>query len=142
MMSLRLLLLLHPWRCIGESSIALISFGRGWRSKPPQRLPLDTTLERATCPCLGGPFHELDTPKCEGKSHTPHNACTTGTRSCDIGHTHKVVPNEPVSGDEELDVLSNPLLASPPGKEVKKKEVQSSNSEVDLFAPPPTAPVP
>ena len=33
------------------------------------------------------------------------------------------LPNEPVSGDEELDVLSNPLLASPPGKEVKKKEV-------------------
>ena len=52
------------------------------------------------------------------------------------------LPNEPVSGDEELDVLSNPLLASPPGKEVKKKEVQSSDSEVDLFAPPPTAPVP
>ena len=52
------------------------------------------------------------------------------------------LPNEPVSGDEELDILSNPLLASPPGKEVKKKEVQSSDSEVDLFAPPPTAPVP
>ena len=52
------------------------------------------------------------------------------------------LPNEPVSGDEELDVLSNPLLASPPGKEVKKKEVQSSDSEVDLFAPPPAAPVP
>ena len=47
--------------------------------------------------------------------------------------------NEPVSGDEELGVLSNPLLASPPGKEVKKKEIQSSDSEVDLFAPPPTA---
>ena len=29
--------------------------------------------------------------------------------------------NEPVSGDEELGVLSNPLLAFPPGKEVKKK---------------------
>ena len=27
-------------------------------------------------------------------------------------------------------------------KELKKKEVQSSNSELDLFAPPPTAPVP
>ena len=52
------------------------------------------------------------------------------------------LPNEPVSSDEELDVLSNPLLASPPGKAVKKKEVQSSDSEVDLFAPPPTAPVP
>ena len=52
--------------------------------------------------------------------------------------------NQPVSGDEELDVLSNPhpLLASPPGKEVKKKEVQSSHSEVDPFAPPPTAHVP
>ena len=48
------------------------------------------------------------------------------------------LPNEPVSGDEELDVLSTPLFASPPGKEVKKKEVQSSYSEVDLFAPPPT----
>ena len=52
------------------------------------------------------------------------------------------LPNEPVSGDEELAVLSNPLLASPPCKEVKKKEVQSSDSEVNLFAPPPTAPVP
>ena len=52
------------------------------------------------------------------------------------------LPNEPVSGDEELDVYSNPLSACPPGKEVKKKEVQSSDSEVDLFAPPPTAPVP
>ena len=31
------------------------------------------------------------------------------------------LPNKPVSSDEELDVLSNPLLASPPGKEVKKK---------------------
>ena len=50
--------------------------------------------------------------------------------------------NEPVSGDEELDVLSNPLLASPPGKEVKKKEVQSSDSEADLFAPSPTSFVP
>ena len=47
------------------------------------------------------------------------------------------LPDELVSGDEELDVLPNPLLASPPGKEVKKEEVQSSDSEVDLFAPPP-----
>ena len=47
--------------------------------------------------------------------------------------------NEPVSGYEELDVLSIPLLASPLGKEVKKKEVQSSDSQVDLFAPPPGA---
>ena len=39
-------------------------------------------------------------------------------------------------------VLSNPLLASSPSKEVTKKEVQSSDSEVELFAPPPTAPVP
>ena len=52
------------------------------------------------------------------------------------------VPNEPVSRDRKLDVLSNPLSASPPGKEVTKKEVHSSDSEVDLFAPPPTAPVP
>ena len=49
---------------------------------------------------------------------------------------------EHVSSDEELDLLSNPLLASPPGEEVKKKDVQSFVSEVDLFAPPPTAPVP
>ena len=52
------------------------------------------------------------------------------------------LPNEPVSGDKELDVLSNPVLASPPSKEVKKKEVQSSDSGVELFAPRPTAPVP
>ena len=31
------------------------------------------------------------------------------------------LPKEHVSSDEELDLLSNPLLASPPGKEVKKK---------------------
>ena len=52
------------------------------------------------------------------------------------------LPKEHVSSDEEFDLLSEPLLASPPGKEVKKKEVQSSDSEVDLFAPPPTAPMP
>ena len=52
------------------------------------------------------------------------------------------LPKEHVSSDEELDILCNPLLASPPGEEVKKKEMQSSDSEVDLFAPPPTAPVP
>ena len=46
------------------------------------------------------------------------------------------LPNEPMSGDKELDVVSTP------GKEVKEKEVQSSGSEGDLFAPPPTAPVP
>ena len=50
--------------------------------------------------------------------------------------------NKPVSSDKELDVLSNPLMASPPDKEVKKKEVQPCDSEVDLFAPSPTAPAP
>ena len=44
--------------------------------------------------------------------------------------------------DEVLDLFSNPLLASPLGEEVKKKEVQSSYSELDLFAPPPVAPLP
>ena len=44
-----------------------------------------------------------------------------------------------VPSDEELDLLSNPLLASPPGKQVRKKEVKAFESEVDLFAPPPTA---
>ena len=52
------------------------------------------------------------------------------------------LPKEHVSIDEEVDLLSNPLLASPPGRQVKRKEVHSSDSEVDLFAPPPTAPVP
>ena len=33
------------------------------------------------------------------------------------------LPKQPVSSDEELDLLSNPLLASPPGREVRKKEV-------------------
>ena len=51
-------------------------------------------------------------------------------------------PKEHVSSDEELELFSNLLLASPLGKEVKKKELQSFDSEVDLFAPPPTAPVP
>ena len=41
--------------------------------------------------------------------------------------SNATLPNEPVSGEEELDVLSNPLLASPLGKEVQKKEVQSSD---------------
>ena len=52
------------------------------------------------------------------------------------------LPNELLSSHKELDVLSNPLLASPPGTEVKIKEVQSSDSGVDLFAPPPTPLVP
>ena len=52
------------------------------------------------------------------------------------------LPKEHVSNDEELDLLSNPLLASPLGKEVKKKEVRSFDLEVGLFAPPPTAPMP
>ena len=52
------------------------------------------------------------------------------------------LPKEHVSSDEGLDLLSNPLMASPPGKEVKNKELQSSDSEVDLFTPPPTALVP
>ena len=47
-----------------------------------------------------------------------------------------------MSSDKELDLVSNPPLACPPGEEVKKKELQSSYLEVDLFAPPPTAPVP
>ena len=33
------------------------------------------------------------------------------------------LPKEHVSSDEELHLLSNPLLASPPDREVKKKEV-------------------
>ena len=49
---------------------------------------------------------------------------------------------QPVSGVKELDLLSNPLLASPLGKDVRKKEVQLSDLEVDLFAPPPTAHLP
>ena len=52
------------------------------------------------------------------------------------------LPKEPLSSDEELDLLPNQLLASALGKEVRKKEVPSSVSEVDLFAPPPTAHVP
>ena len=52
------------------------------------------------------------------------------------------LPNEPVSGADELHVFSNPLLTSPPGKEVKKKKVQSSDLQVDFFAPPPMAPGP
>ena len=33
-----------------------------------------------------------------------------------------------MSSDEELDLLSNPLLASPLGKEVQKKELQPYDS--------------
>ena len=36
------------------------------------------------------------------------------------------LPKQPVSNDEEMDLLSNPLLASPLGKEVRKKEVPPS----------------
>ena len=39
-----------------------------------------------------------------------------------------------MSGDEELDLFSNPLLAFSP--------VPSPDLEVDLFVPPPMAPVP
>ena len=59
--------------------------------KPPQRPPPNTTFERATCPCWGGPFHELDTPKCVGKA-TP--LTMHAPQSCDIGHTHKVAERD------------------------------------------------
>ena len=40
------------------------------------------------------------------------------------------VPKEHVSSDEELGLLSHPLLARPPSEGVKKKEPWSSDSEV------------
>ena len=43
------------------------------------------------------------------------------------------LPKEQVSSDEELDLLSNPLLASPLGKELKKTDFQSCDSEVGLL---------
>ena len=82
----------NPPPPLGAFGPFLLRGGVAYKSEetaPPGRPP-DTTFERATCPCWGGPFHELDTPKCVGKSHTPHNAFTTGARYCDIGHTHKV----------------------------------------------------
>ena len=33
------------------------------------------------------------------------------------------LPKQPVSTDKELDLFSNALLASPPGKEARNKEV-------------------
>ena len=96
------------------------------------------------CEGCGFCLHLLECPVC-GRAH-PSTDKWLFQKWCQEVDVEEVLtatlPNEPVSGDEELDVLSNPLLASPPGKEVKKKGVQSSDSEVDLFAPPPTAPVP
>ena len=96
------------------------------------------------CEGCGFCLHTLECPV-RGRAH-PNTDKWLFQKWCQEVDVEEVLtatlPNEPVSGDEELDVLSNPLLASPPGKEVKKKEVQSSDSEVDLFAPPPTAPVP
>ena len=96
------------------------------------------------CEVCGFCLHTLECPVC-GRAH-PNTDKWLFQKSCQEVEIEEVLtatlPNEPVSGDEELDVISNPLLASPPGKEVKKKEVQSSDSEVDLFAPPLAAPVP
>ena len=76
----------------------------------------------------------------------PTRTCGSFKRLCQEVNVEEIwtagLPDELVSGDEEMDVLPNPLLASLPGKEVRKEEVQSSDSEVDLFAPPPTPPVP
>ena len=61
---------------------------------------------------------------------------------CQEVHVEEVLtatlPKAPVSSDEEL-YFSNPLFTSPLGKEVREKEVQSSDLEVDLFTPPPMA---
>ena len=141
MMSLRLLLLLHPWRCIGELGIALISV--------THLMCVANVTRPCTCgACIvtgvGFCLHTLECPL-RGRAH-PNTNKWLFQQWCQEVDVEEVLtaglPNEPVSGDEELDVVSNPLLASPPGKEAKKKEVPSSDSEVDLFAPPPTAPVP
>ena len=96
------------------------------------------------CEGCGFCLHTLECPV-RGRAH-PNTDKWLFQKWCQEVDVEEVLtatlPNEPPSSDEELDVLSNPLLASPPDKEVKKKEVQSSESEVDLFAPPPTAPVP
>ena len=96
------------------------------------------------CEGCGFCLHTLECPV-RGRAH-PNTDEWLFQKWCQEVDVEEVLtanlPNEPVSGDEQLDVLSNPLLASPPGKEVKKKEVQSSDSEVDLFAPPPAASVP
>ena len=136
-MSLSLLLLLHPWRCIGGTSIALISFGHLM------------CVAKVTRPCTCGEgcgfcLHTLECPL-RGRAHPNTDKCLfqKWCKEVDVEEVlTATLPNEPMSSDEELDVLSNPLLASPLGEEVKKKEVQSCDSEVDLFAPPPTAPVP
>ena len=96
------------------------------------------------CEGCGFCLHTLDCPV-RGRAH-PNTDKWLFQNWCQDADVEEVLtatlPHEPVSGDEELDVLSNPLLASPPVKEVKEKEVQSFDLEVDLFAPPPTAPVP
>ena len=96
------------------------------------------------CEGCGFCLHTLECPG-RGRAH-PNTDKWLFQKWCQEVDVEEVLtatlPNEPMSGDEELGVFSNPLLASPPGKEVKKKEVRSSDSEVDLFAPPTTAPVP
>ena len=96
------------------------------------------------CEGCGFCLHTLECPV-RGRAH-PNTDKWLFQKWCQEVDVEEVLtatlPNEPVSGDEELDVLSNTLLDSPPGKEVKKKEVQSYDSEVDFFSPPPMAPVP
>ena len=93
------------------------------------------------CEGCGFCLHTLECPV-RGRAH-PNTDKWLFQKWCQEVDVEEVftatLPNEPVSGDEELDLLSNPLLDSPPDKEVKKKAVQSSDLEVDLFAPPSTA---
>ena len=96
------------------------------------------------CEGCGFCLHTLECP-IRGRAH-PNTDKWLFQKRCQEVDVEEVLTatllNEPVSGDEELDILSNPLMGSPPGKVVKKKEVHSSNLEVDLLAPPPRAPVP
>ena len=96
------------------------------------------------CERCGFYVHTLECPICRrARPNTDEGIFQKCCQEVDVEDVLTAnLPNEPVSGDEKLDLLSNALLASSPGKELKKKEVQSSDSEVDLFAPPPTAPLP
>ena len=58
-----------------------------------------------------------------GPNPTWTNGCfKSGVRRFDVEEVlTAILPKQSVSSDEELDLFSNPLLASPPGKEVEKK---------------------
>ena len=108
--ALSLLLLLHPSRCIRETGIVLNLFRpHYWATNKTPNLwymhfeGFGFCLHTLECRVRGRPHPNTDTWLFQNWRHEVdvEEVLTT------------TLPNEPVSNDEELDVLSNTLLASP-----------------------------